>query len=205
MFGFGQSSQNKQDKNKKKQPVRRPDGYEAPETVGDHLRYAGRQIADVPKDIAIDVKDQFLAALYGTSVTEMRKEDPKKYMSHATALNWDKLQEAYKKADQKKIEEYQGQLEESQKLDNERRSMHRTVQSEAERAIEERKKKEQERLKAIEEEEQQKKQEEEEERKRQEENMASSGQGKKKVGLGQARPKAQPDTNFESGAGKTGK
>ena len=170
-----------------------------------HVKVAAQQIADVPGQIATDVKDNFIAALYGVPASEIaaKRQEAKQEQDSFTKLNYEKLQDAYARNDQDAVARIQNKLQEHAQEKKEHVGGHKAYAAEVDRAIAERKREEQERQKAIEE---------EEARKRQEEQQAAAanqdmggGQGKAKGRLGAPRKKASTDTNFEAGQGKNGK
>lgn len=195
---------------RQQKPPQRPqqnphEQLERTDTDSNHLKAAAKQVGDVPGQIVSDIKDSFVASLYGITPSELaaRRSESEKKQDSFTKLNFERLQEAYARNDSAAAEQIQKQLADHQQFQQEHKAAHKAYASEVEKAIHERKKEEQERQQAIAE---------EEERKRQEEQQAHAaqadmggGQGKSKAQLGAPRKKASTDTNFEAGQGKNGK
>lgn len=170
-----------------------------------HFKAVGKQIADVPSQLVTDVKDSFVAALYGVTPSELaaRRSEAEQKKDSFTKLNFERLQEAYARNDTTAAEQIQKQLAEHQQFKQEHKAAHKAYAAEVDRAIHERKKEEQERQQAIAEEEEQKRREEQQAQASQAD--MGGGQGKSKAQLGAPRKKASTDTNFEAGQGKNGK
>ncbi|MCX7996930.1 MAG: hypothetical protein N2691_04240 [Patescibacteria group bacterium] len=198
----------------KPKPQHKGGHFNSFEMLRDQAQEAGKTIAEVPKAIAQESVDMMWSALLGSSAVnplEKPREDPSKAEQREkdnrdsfTRLNLEKLNAAYARNDQRAAQQIRERLEEHQQQKQEDAARHGAWRAEIERAIEEMKL----------EREQKKKQELEEEqmKKRQEEEVAAAnaqmldaGAGKKKTGIGQARPKAQVETNFEAGKGRTGR
>lgn len=201
------SSQKKQDK--KPKVVNR---FETEHTgVLGHLEQAGKEIAAVPKDIAVDFKntavDSFVGALYGVSATEVAQKREREQNKNFTPMDWAKLDAAHKRGDMMAVQHINEEMGKKAQQKQEFAARFKQRKSEEERVQHQIKQEKAQREKEEEEEEMRKKQEEEQRKQQEAQQMAGAGAGKTKGRLGAPRKKASTDvgTNFEAGQGKTGK
>ncbi|MFW5704011.1 MAG: hypothetical protein ACOCXQ_04175 [Patescibacteria group bacterium] len=206
---FNTSGSKKPNQNKKP-PVQ--NRFETEDNLKGYVEHAAREVAQVPVDIAQDIKhtgtDLLVGAFYGLSPEEMRarrQEQEQMKKSGYTPLDYDKLRKAQRAGDMAEVQRIQEEMQQKAQKKQEHQSAHKARQSEEERVQHQLKQQEMQRKKEEEEEEMRKKQEEEEERRQQAEMDPSAGAGKQKAKLGQAKQKAKVETNFEASKGRTGK
>lgn len=172
----------------------------------EEVKNAGADFAKAPQDILQAASDQMWAAIYGAkperqTMTGSKEKD--KEMGY-TPLDIQKLMAARQVGDMERAARLQEHMQEKSQAKQENQAAHRAYMQEVERAIQELEMKEEERKKKEAEEEAEERRREEEERAAMQQS-SSDGAAKTKGRLGQARPKANVETNFEASKGRQGK